>query len=302
VDRPRRRELPLWQAVALGLLHGPSELLPISSSAHTTLVPWLLDWGYGELDPRLRKSFEVALHAGTAVGLLTRPPWLGSAGSPQVEMGGVRAQARACLGVPRERERLLALSGALAGAIGPPALAGYLLGERIERRLGTPGTIAVGLLGGALAMAAAERLSGDARAAERAGPGDGLALGAAQTLALAPGLSRSGLTTAAARLRGFRRADADRLSWQAGLPVIAGATLLKGLRQARAGAQTDQRRAILVGGAAAFASTRLSTRLLPAERRLRLLWPTIAYRVLLAGLVGARMARMGRSRAGRPER
>ena len=64
------RALELRHAVALGVLHGPTELLPISSSAHTTLVPWLLGWPYAELDPELRKAFEVALHAGTAAALL----------------------------------------------------------------------------------------------------------------------------------------------------------------------------------------------------------------------------------------
>ncbi|MFM8762874.1 MAG: undecaprenyl-diphosphate phosphatase, partial [Solirubrobacterales bacterium] len=58
------------QAVALGLLHGPTELLPVSSSGHTTLVPWLLGSSYPQHDPALRKSFEIALHAGTAAGLL----------------------------------------------------------------------------------------------------------------------------------------------------------------------------------------------------------------------------------------
>ena len=58
------------EAVALGALHGPAELLPISSSAHTELVPWLLGWEYAELDPELRKAFEVAVHAGTAAALL----------------------------------------------------------------------------------------------------------------------------------------------------------------------------------------------------------------------------------------
>ena len=61
---------PLREAVALGVLHGPAELLPISSSGHIALIPWLLDWRYNELDPELRKSFEVALHAGTAAALL----------------------------------------------------------------------------------------------------------------------------------------------------------------------------------------------------------------------------------------
>src|SRR5205823_12127693 len=62
--------LSVRQAIALGALQGPAELLPVSSSGHLVLVPALLDWRYGELDPELRKSFEVALHAGTALALL----------------------------------------------------------------------------------------------------------------------------------------------------------------------------------------------------------------------------------------
>src|SRR5579862_10050688 len=62
--------VPLGQALALGALHGPAELLPISSSGHIALIPWLLSWRYGELDDELRKSFEVALHAGTAAALM----------------------------------------------------------------------------------------------------------------------------------------------------------------------------------------------------------------------------------------
>jgi undecaprenyl-diphosphatase len=179
----------------------------------------------------------------------------------------------------------------LAAASGPPATAGYALGERIERRLGTPGGIAAGLFAGAVALGACElrgegsRLAGDARGF------DGFALGAAQTLALMPGLSRSGMTVAAARARGFRRADCDRLSWQVGLPVIAGAALLKAVRQVRAGLGAEERRSLFAGGGAAFLSTCLSARLLPAERRMRLLPLTVAYRVALAGLVWARLRR-----------
>jgi undecaprenyl-diphosphatase len=274
VSRPRPRELPLSQAIALGLLHGPTELLPISSSAHTTLVPWLLGWRYGELDPALRKSFEVSLHAGTAVGLLARPPWVGLSG------------------VPPSPPRRLARIAMLAGATVPPAGAGFVLGEKIEQRLGTPSTIALALFAGAAAMAAAElraRGSGDSRGACQGDPRDGLALGAAQALALIPGLSRSGLATAAVRARGFGRVEADRLCWQAGLPVIAGASLLKSVRQARAGIPAEQRRSLAGGAGAALLSTYLSARLLPANMRIRLLPATIAYRVVLAGLVTVRL-------------
>src|ERR1043165_2470127 len=66
----RRPRLRLREALVLGALHGPAELLPISSSGHTELVPWLLDWEYARLDGELRKAFEVALHTGTAAALL----------------------------------------------------------------------------------------------------------------------------------------------------------------------------------------------------------------------------------------
>jgi undecaprenyl-diphosphatase len=280
VSRPPASALSLPQAVALGLLHGPSELLPISSSAHTTLVPWLLGWHYGEIDPAVRKSFEVALHAGTSLGLATRPPWRTGA-----QDGGGCALGRAWFGVPTSRAGLAVNIVTLAGAIGPPAAAGFMLSETIERRFGTPRTIAAGLLAGSLAMCAAELRGGDSRPAHDARPGDGLALGAAQALALMPGLSRSGVTTAAARLRGFGRLDADRLSWQVGLPVIAGAALLQGIRQARTGIKADQRCALAAGATAALLSTHLSARLITAKRRLRLLPATIGYRVAIAALV-----------------
>ncbi|HEU0250890.1 MAG TPA: undecaprenyl-diphosphate phosphatase [Solirubrobacteraceae bacterium] len=258
MDSAAASALSLRQAVALGLMHGPTELLPISSSAHTTLAPWLLGWRYDELDPAVRKSFEVALHAGTALGLLTRPPYTVDSPSPSLTT--------------------------LICAIGPPAAAGFVLGKTIERRLGTPRTIAAGLLAGSLAMSAAE-LHGGSRRSHEARPADGLALGLAQALALMPGLSRSGATTAAARLRGFAALDADRLSWQVGLPVIAGAALLQGARQARTGIVADQRCALAAGSAAALLSTHLSVRLLTPGRRLGLLPATVGYRMAIASLV-----------------
>jgi len=68
MPRPLEQTLPLRHVLALGLMHGPAELLPISSSGHTTLVPWLLGWPYPELDPALRKSFEVPKQAAVLTG------------------------------------------------------------------------------------------------------------------------------------------------------------------------------------------------------------------------------------------
>src|SRR5919201_929975 len=128
--------LSVAHAIALGALQGPAELLPVSSSGHVALVPWLLDWPYSRLQPELRKGFEVALHAGTAAALLI------------ALRSEVRDAARA---FDRQRATLVALSFL------PPAAAGYLLERPIERRLGTPATIAVGLVAGAVAMAWADR-------------------------------------------------------------------------------------------------------------------------------------------------
>lgn len=283
-----RRALALRHAIALGLLHGPTELLPVSSSGHTTLVPWLARWPYTELDAEQRKSFEVALHAGTAAALLVRPPCKGRPWRP-----GKGAAPR----------RIGAMLGLLAPALAPPALAGYTLGGQIERRLGTPTTIAAGLLAGSVAMIAAElhpgaRVGGaprvgrdddGSRQAADAGARDGLALGLAQALALMPGVSRNGATLAAGRARGFSRQGSDRLSWTVGLPVIAGAALLKGTRLAREATPSGLRLPLAAGAASAFLSTLASARVLTPERRAALLPACAAYRSALALLVIRRM-------------
>ena len=118
---------------------------------------------------------------------------------------------------------------------------------------------------------------------------DGLALGLAQAAALIPGVSRNGATLSAARARGFSRAAAQALSWHAGLPVIAGASVLEGARTRRAGATPEQRVAQLVGGLSAFASTLAVARLLRRQlREGQRLWPYALYRGALAALVVSR--------------
>jgi undecaprenyl-diphosphatase len=271
--------LPIVQAVALGLLHGPAELLPISSSGHVTLVPWLLGWSYPALDPELRKSFEVALHAGTAAALVV---------CLRVEV------SEALRGVDRRRAELVAMSFA------PAALVGYLLERPIERRLGTPATIAAGLLGGSVAMAAADRFGATVRRREDAGALDGLALGLAQAVSLIPGVSRNGATLAAARARGFNRIDANVLSRHVALPIIVAATAVKGARmardlRAREPGSAASLPALGAGAAAAFASTLASTWLIRQGERDRSLAPYALYRTLLAG-VTIRRLRQNRSR------
>ena len=244
------------EAVALGLLQGPTELLPISSSAHIGLLL------RRDLPPAARKEVEVALHAGTALALAA---------------------------TLRQRPRLALLAAATA----PPALAGLVLERVIEERLGTPPTVAAGLLAGAAAMVIADRTPAR-RGASEAGATDGAWLGLAQALALMPGVSRSGATRTVARARGFDRAGAAELSREVALPVLAGAAALKGLRLAQRRPPAGTLRTLGAGAAAAAVSTAAALR---AERELAADTPLAAwaaYRTALAATILAVWARRRR--------
>jgi len=217
----------------------------------------------------VRKSFEVALHGGAAVALLI--------GQRQTIAEELRLF---------EWRRALVLSLSFL----PAAAVGYTLERQIEQRLGGPKATAIGLLAGAAAM-----LTADTRPQERgrgdATPLDGLVLGVAQAAALAPGVSRNGVTLAAARWRRFSRDQANLLSRTIALPIIVGATILKGERLRRRGASPALRRSMAIGVAASFASTLASQRLIRLVERDKALWPYAAYRAVLAIAVLAKLAR-----------
>lgn len=257
------------RAAALGVIQGPTELLPVSSSAHIVLIPWLAGWDWDELDPELRKSFEVALHAGAAAALL---------------IGQRRVIAEELSAFDSRRALVLALSFV------PAAIVGYTLERPIERRLGGPRATAIGLIAGAALMLAADRRPQE-RGRGEAGTVDGLALGLAQAAALAPGVSRNGATLAVARWRRFSRDQANLLSRTVALPIIVGATVLKGIRLGAQPGAPPLRGAIGVGVAASFASTLASQRLIRLVERDRALWPYAAYRAVLAGVVLGRLRR-----------
>jgi undecaprenyl-diphosphatase len=217
----------------------------------------------------VRKSFEVALHGGAAAALLI-------------------GQRQTILEELRQFESRRAL--VLGLSFLPAALVGYFFERPIEQRLGGPRATAIGLLAGAGAMLAAdtrpqERGRGDAT------PADGLVLGVAQAAALAPGVSRNGITLAAARWRRFSRDQANLLSRTIALPIIVGATILKGVRLRRRGASPELRRAMAIGVAASFVSTLASQRLIRLVERDKALWPYAAYRASLAAAVLEKLRR-----------
>ena len=258
-------------------MHGPAELLPISSSGHTALVPWLLGSDGVSEDPEVRKAFEVALHAGTAAALVV------------ILRDEVIAAAR---DASADSAAVVALS------LLPPVIVGFVLERPIERFLGRPGTVAVGLIAGAVALGWADHQP-QRRSFDEATARDGLWLGVAQACALFPGVSRNGATLTAARLRRFRRVDAERLSRHVALPVIGGATALKCLRLWQRGLPEGAGPVFTVGMIASLVSTLGARPLIELVERDHTLLPFAAYRVAL-GTVALRRLRRAR-RASSPD-
>ena len=250
----------------------------MSSSGHLVLVPSLFGWSYVELEAELRKSFEVALHFGTAGALLI----------------ALRREVREVVS-SLDRARL----ARHALEFVPPGLAAFLFERPIERRLGSASSVAAAQVAGGVLLALA-----DWRPAERphaeAGYGDSLAIGVAQACALAPGVSRNGATLTAARLLRFERPAANRLSRHAALPIIVAAAGLKGYRLWRRGLPRSLAAPFALGAAASFGSTLASSRLVPLVDGARSYVPFAAYRVALGSLALATGRR--RARGPRPGR
>lgn len=260
--RRRRRDADV---LLLGLIQGPAELLPVSSSGHVAAARAV--WGL--------EGDEVALHAGSLAALVL----------------GCRREALEILRRLTWRRVGMHL---LAGGI--PAAAGFAL----ERRAATL-PVVPGLLGGAALLLAAER-AGGSRTRWDAGPADGAWLGLAQAAALWPGVSRNGATLAAARRRGFARTEANPLSREVGVPVTLGAVVLRlsvpgptpasALSRAIAHPTAPARPGVAperpgvaparLGVAAAFASALAALPLLGVVDRGGPLWPWALERVGLA--------------------
>jgi undecaprenyl-diphosphatase len=217
----------------------------------------MLGWRYGELDAELRKSFEVALHAGTAAALLI----------------GLRREVAEAV---RELDGGRILRHALEFL--PPAAAATALERTIEGRLGSPRAVAIAQVAAGVVLGLADRSPAE-RGREEAGPLDALAIGLAQAAALAPGVSRNGATLTAARLLGFERQAANRLSRHAALPIILAAAGLKGFRLARRGMEREVARPFALGALASVVSTLAATRLVRAMDEAPSYAPFAAYRV-----------------------
>jgi undecaprenyl-diphosphatase len=229
--------MPIFHAIVLGLVQGLTEFLPISSSGHLLIVPWLLDWNDFD-EESVKKTFDVALHLGTFVAVLG---YFWRDVTVYVRDGTKLLFTRGRTTTPEGR-----LAWMLLLATVPAAAVGAVFEGTIDERLGTPGIIAVSLIVFGVLLGWADRSTGE-RKIEGFGPRDALITGAAQTLALNPGTSRSGITVTAGRFLGFDRDAAVRISFLMSLPVIAGAVLFKSFGAIKDGIPEDLIVPMIVG-------------------------------------------------------
>jgi undecaprenyl-diphosphatase len=232
------------QALLLGVVQGLTEFLPISSSGHLILVPWLLDFHYLEQHPEFNKTFDVALHAGTLVAVLVYfRKELTAYGHGFVRTLHTRR-------AETEDERMAWL---IVIATVPAAAIGAAAETTIEDKLGQPWQIAILLGVFGILLGLADRLP---ERREMAGLGwrGALTIGFAQAVALAPGTSRSGITITAARALGLTRGAAARFSFLLLAPITFGAVLYEGIDLARTGMPEDSFGPFVVGIVAAGVS------------------------------------------------
>jgi undecaprenyl-diphosphatase len=206
-------DVTVFQAIVLGIVQGLAEFLPISSSGHLVLVPWLFGW------PEHGLTFDLALHLGTSVALLAyfAKDWIVLA---QAVLGGLTS--------PKARQtdewRLAWLI--VVGCI-PAGIVGVLFEDKIEATVRQPALIASLLIVFGLVLLAADRFGRRDRPLSEITLIDALAIGFAQVLALAPGVSRSGITLTAGLFRGLDRVAAARYSFLLSAPITIAAALFK---------------------------------------------------------------------------
>lgn len=264
------------QALVLGIVQGLTELLPISSSGHLILVPWAAEWEYLEENDRFNQTFDVALHLGTlvAVGAYF---WSDIVRLVRAFVGSV---ARRRIDTSDERVAWFVLVATI-----PAGVVGLLGADLIADHLGEPWQILILLAGGALLLLWADR-SPQTRSMGDLGLRQAVVMGLAQALALAPGVSRSGITITAGRFMQLDRDGAARFSFYLLLPTVLGAVLLKGVQDVLLGDLPDGWTGpFLVGTLAALGSGLLAIEWLLGYVRRHTYGVFVVYRLVAAAVV-----------------
>ncbi len=277
------------EALLLGIVQGLTEFLPISSSGHLILVPWLQDYTFLENNEAFNKTFDVALHAGTLVAAI------GYFRHEVVRFTVAFFHALHKRAIETVDERV-----AVAIAIGtvPAVLAGGIGASFIEDHLGEPWMIGIQLIVFGALLGWADRLP-QSRDVEDVTLRDGLYIGLAQVLSLAPGTSRSGITITAARYLGLDRDSAARISFLLLIPAVAGATVYSAYKAIHEGLPDGVAGPIIVGTIASAVSGYLAIAWLLRLVRTHSYRPFVLYRyfagafVLFLIVTGIRSATFG---------
>ena len=251
---------PKIEALILGAVQGLTEFLPVSSSAHLIIVPWLFNW----TDPGL--AFDVALHLGTLLALLVyyRREWT--------------AMGMSVFNGDSDNRRLLML---LVAASIPGAIIGLAFEKQAETVFRSPFVIAIAMAALGVALWVFDRIAPQKRTIREITYADAILIGLSQAFAIVPGVSRSGATITMARLVRVERQDAANFSFLMATPIIAGAGLVEGRHLIHMGLTSD----VFIGFAAAAIFGLLAIVALIRFVRARTYAPFAWYRVVLAAFV-----------------
>jgi undecaprenyl-diphosphatase len=268
------------EALLLGVVQGLTEFLPISSSGHLILVPWLQDYTFLQDHESFNKTFDVALHAGTLVAVV------GYFWGDLVSMarGVLHTFATRAIETADERLGWVVVVGTI-----PAVIVGGIGEDFIDESLGEPWMIAILLIVFGLVLAWADRLP-QRRRLDTVTVREGFMVGVAQALALAPGVSRSGVTISAARYLGLDRDSAARIAFLLLVPAVAGATVVKGIGAVNEGLPDDVLWPIIVGTIASAISSYAAIAWMLAYVRRRSYDAFVVYRVLAGVFVLALIA------------
>ncbi len=262
------------EALLLGIVQGLTEFLPISSSGHLILVPWAQDYTFLRDNEDFNKTFDVALHIGTLAGVIfyfRKDLWAMTKGFFRT----LRPEGR---DDPDGR-----LAWVVIIATIPAVIVGFFGETFIDDHLGEPWMIALQLIFFGLLLGIADRLP-QSRGVDSIRVRDGMIVGAAQALSLAPGTSRSGVTITAGRFLGLTRDAAARFSFLLLVPATGGAVVFKGYEALRDGLPPDVAGPMVVGIIASGVAGYLAIAGLLAFVRTRSYDVFVIYRVVL-GLV-----------------
>jgi undecaprenyl-diphosphatase len=260
--------IPLLQAAFLGIVQGLTEFIPVSSSGHLVLFPRLFGWDDFGL------AFDVALHLGTLIAVLFyfRREWLLV----------IRGFFSSFTVKPGEWDFGQKLAWLIILASIPAAAAGVALEALVESHLRSVATVAAFLAAGAVVMTVAEVLGKKDRSFEEVRVKDSAWMGIFQVLALAPGMSRSGVTMSAGMMSGLDREAAARFSFMMAAPLIGGAGLIEAVKLATRGFTEGTPGMLVVGLLTSAAAGLVAIKYLLLYLKKRSLAPFIVYSLMVA--------------------